>query len=174
MFSAHPPPLRRFRAWWSSTHTPARVAFRRPWPTTRRGLVLFLFALATAWLGGVNYLATNLPPASQESLAFALSITDADTWGWIMIGVGFFSAWSAYCHLGRDRIGFFLLALFTGAWGIGYLCGWLFYDAGLRALGGSVIWLLFSAILTAESGHPSTPLARPDQPSPACRPGGDE
>ena len=167
-------PLAQFRQWLHDTRTPLPIAFARPWPTTRRGLVLFLFSLATTWLGVVNYLITDLPAVSRESLAFALTVADASTWGWVMVVIGAISAWSSFCHLGRDRIGFVLLGGFCGVWGIGYLCGFLFYDAGPRALGGSVIWLLFSAILTAVAGFPNVPLHRSDAVTLACHPGGDQ
>lgn len=163
--------LERTRDWWRNTRTPAHIAFRRPWPSTRRGLALFLFAIATAWLGVVNYVLTDLPPYSQRSLSFALTIADGHTWGWIMVAVATVTAWSAFCHLGRDRIGFVLLGGFCGVWGVGYLCGFLFYEAGPRALGGSVIWLLFSGILAVVAGFPNVPLHRSDIVSKACRPG---
>lgn len=165
--------IHRFRTYLRNTRTPLPVAFARPWPTTRRGLVLFLFSLATTWLGVVNYIITDLPAVSRESLAFALAFAEPSVWGWAMVAIGALSAWSSFCHLGRDRIGFILLGGFCFAWGIGYMCGFVFFDAGPRALGGSVIWLLFSAILTAVAGFPNVPLSRSDAVTMACHPGED-
>lgn len=144
-----------------SRRTPPRVAFRRPWPGTRRGLCLWLFSLAFLVLGGVNYIATDLPPRSEEALSFALEIAPAHTWGWTMVVAGLLAGWSSYCHFGRDRYGFVLLATFCGGWGLGYLCGFLFYDAGMRAVGGSVIWLVFSGLLVVIAGFPNVSLNPP-------------
>lgn len=144
-----------------SRHTPLHLAFRRPWPGTRRGLCLWLFSLAFVVLGGVNYIATDLPPHSREALSFALTFAEPPIWGWTMVGVGLVSWWSSYCHFGRDRYGFVLLATFCGGWGINYLCGFLFYDAGLRAVGGSVIWLVFCALLAVIAGFPNVSLSPP-------------
>lgn len=159
-------------AWWRSTRTPLSLAFARPWPTTRRGLVLWFFSVGFVVIGGVNYIATNLPAPTRESLSFALSISrgSAPVWGWVMVAVGFLAAYTSYCHLGRDRAGFTILSTFCGAWGIGYVCGFLFYDAPLRALGGSVIWWLFCAALIVTAGFPSVPLHRSDIAAPVCRP----
>ncbi len=169
--TAHPvEDLRRLGRWWTETRTPVPVAFRRPWPTTRRGLVLAFFSIAVGFLGVSNYLLSDLPPVSRESLSFALAIAPPHLWGWVMVALGALSLWSAYCHLGRDRIGFVLLSTFTGVWGIGYLCGFLFYDAGPRALGGSVIWLLFAGILTTVAGFPNMSLHKADELTQACHP----
>lgn len=159
--------------WWKATRTPMHIAFRRPWPTTRRGLVLAFFSIAVAFLGATNYLLTDLPPVSRQSLQFALTVAPAEAWGTIMVTLGLFSLWTAYCHLGRDRLGFVLLAAFTGVWGVGYWCGFLFYDAGPRALGGGVIWLLFAGILATVAGFPNVRLGRSDEILDACHPGGD-
>lgn len=143
-----------------SRHTPLRVAFKRPWPMTRRGFCLWLFAIAFLVLGGVNYIATDLPVRSEEALSFALDILPAKAWGWTMVVTGLVAGWSSYCHFGRDRYGFTLLATFCGAWGLGYLCGFFFYGAGLRAVGASVIWLVFSALLVVIAGFPNVSLSQ--------------
>ena len=140
-------------------HTPLRVAFRRPWPDTRRGLCLWLFAIAFSIIGWVNYAATPLPEATRESLAFALSIAPAPFWGWCMVVAGFLAIWSSYCHFGRDRYGFTLLATFCGTWAIGYLCGYFFYEAGLRAVSAAVIWIVFTGVLILIAGFPNVSLS---------------
>ena len=164
----------RARQWLRDTRTPLHVAFARPWPTTRRGLVLWFFAVGFIVIGGVNYISTTLPDPTRQSLAFALTIAPAPVWGWTMVTVGLTAAYTSYCHLGRDRVGFVLLATFCGTWALGYLCGWLFFDAPLRALGGSIVWWLFCAALVVTAGFPSVPLHRSDIAAAVCRPGGDE
>lgn len=144
-----------------SKHTPLRIAFRRPWPGTRRGRCLWLFSLAFLVIGAINYITTDLPEPSKKSLGFALDIFPAEAWGWVMVVVGLLSLWSSYCHFGRDRYGFVLLSTFCGTWALGYLCGWLFYDAGLRAIAASVIWFLFSGALSLIAGFPNVPMRQP-------------
>lgn len=164
----------QFRQWLAATRTPLHIAFARPWPTTRRGLVLWQYALGFIVIGGVNYISTALPEPTRESLAFVLSMFPAPVWGWTMVAVGLLAAYTSYCHLGRDRAGFLLLSTFCGGWAIGYLCGFLFFDAPLRAIGGSVIWWLFCTTLTTTAGFPSVPLHRSDVAAPVCRPGDGE
>lgn len=144
-----------------SRHTPLAIAFRRPWPGTRRGLCLWLFAISFMIIGYANYVGTDLPDPTENSLAFALSVAPAWFWGWCMVTAGTAAVVSAYCHFGRDRYGFTLLATFCGVWALGYLCGFLFYDAGLRAVSGSVIWFLFTGILALIAGFPNVPLNQP-------------
>lgn len=139
-------------------YTPARLAYRRPWPGTRRGLCLWFFSVGFVLIGSVNYIGTDLLPPTAKTLAFALSIADAEVWGWVMVVIGLAAMWSSYCHFGRDRFGFTLLATFCAAWGLGFLSGGLFYGAGTRALGYSIIWFLFSAILTLIAGFPNVVL----------------
>jgi hypothetical protein len=166
--------VHRFMQWLRDTRTPLHIAFARPWPTTRRGLALWLFSIAFIVIGGVNYIATDLPDPTRESLAFALSVAPAAAWGWTMVLLGLFSAYCSYCHLGRDRLGFVLLATFCGGWALGFLCGLLFFDAPLRALGGSIVWWLFCVVLVAIAGFPSVPLHRSDVAAIVCHPGEDD
>ena len=144
-------------------HTPTRVAFRRPWPGTRRGLALWLFAIAFIALGGVNYICTDLPPTSRQALSFALDISGGSTifWGVVMVVVGAVAAFSSYCHFGRDRYGFVLLSTFCVGWGLVYVCGFLFYGAGLRAFGGASVWLLMGSALACIAGFPNIALNAP-------------
>jgi hypothetical protein len=144
-----------------SRHTPLRIAFRRPWPATRRGRCLWLFSLVFLVIGAINYITTDLPEPSRRALAFALDIAPASVWGWFMVAVGVLSLWSSYCHFGRDRYGFVLLSTFCGTWALGYICGFLFYDAGLRAVAASAIWLLFSGALSLIAGFPNVPMRPP-------------
>lgn len=127
--------------------TPLKVAFRRPWPSTLRGLVLWLFGVAFIIMGGFNYIATDVPQPTRTYLSFALNAAPAWVYGMGFIVVGSLAALSAYCHFGRDRWGYLLTSGAATAWGGVYVCG-LFYGAPLRTLGGSVVWLLFAAILT--------------------------
>ena len=150
-----------------SRRTPLNIAFARPWPGTLRGLVLWLFSLAFVALGGINYILTPLPARTEKALSFALSIAPSPAWGALMVTAGLLSALSAYCHFGRDRYGYLILSTFCGAWGAGYIAGFVLFGADLRSLSGSVIWLLFAGVLTAVAGFPNVPLAH------AARPGWD-
>lgn len=142
-------------------HTPLRIAFKRPWPATRRGLCLWLFAVGFVLLGFVNYVASPLPFQTSQSLSFALSLAPAPFWGWAIVVIGSVAAFTSYCHFGRDRYGFVLLSTFSAAWGLGYLCGFFFYDAGLRAAGGAAVWFIYSGILALVAGFPNVLLRQP-------------
>lgn len=133
-------------------------AFQRPWPTTRRGLCLWLFSLSFIFLGMVNYVITTPPPTSVDALAFVTDIAPIQVWGSIMALAGLIAMGLSYYHYGRDKYGFILLATFCGAWGLVYWCGFFFYGAGLRAVSSSIIWLLFSGILQMIAGFPNVPL----------------
>lgn len=144
-----------------SRHTPLRVAFRRPWPGTRRGLCLWLFSIAWITLGLVQYIGTTVPEITQQYLAFPFDFAPPPFWGGVFIAVGAFALWSAYCHFGRDRYGFTTLAVFCLLWGGAFVCGFFFYDAPVRALGASIIYFLFAAILMIIAGFPNVSL-RPE------------
>lgn len=136
--------------------TPARVAFRRPWPGTRRGRCLWALGLAVMLVGGVNYITTELPERTQRSLYAPLALTGGSgiPWGIVMVAVGGVAVFSAYCHFGRDRYGYYAISMLCLGWGGCYIAGSL-NDGGLRALGGAVIWLLFGYISVVVSGFPN-------------------
>lgn len=142
-------------------HTPLRQAFRRPWPGTRRGLCLWLFSLSFIFLGFINYMITTPPPITQDALSFAFNMAPPLVWGIFMSSSGALAMAFSYCHFGRDRYGYSLLATFCAGWGLVYWCGFLFYDASLRAVAGSVTWFLFSGILTLLAGFPNVALRQP-------------
>lgn len=145
-----------------SKHTPLKVAFSRPWPSTRRGLCLWLFALTFVSIGMMNYvLAPELPYAQVKSLSFAVDIMPLHYWGYGMVASGLIAALSSYCHFGRDRYGFVILATYAAGWALVYISGFLFYDAGVRALVSSNVWFLFSGVLMAVSGFPNVNLRTP-------------
>jgi hypothetical protein len=129
-------------------HTPLKLAFRRPWPGTLRGLILWFFGLAFTIVGALNYIGTTIPEPTRTYLSFALNLAPAPVYGCMFVAVGLLSCLSSYCHFDRDRWGYNLAATFSGVWGLVYVCGWLFYDAPARSLAGSVVWLLYAAILT--------------------------
>lgn len=140
---------------------PDRKAFDRPWPGTRRGLCLWLFSLAFVTIGYFNNIIGEQTSVTRDSLAFAFSIAPPVFWGYTMATVGLISAFLSYCHLGRDRYGFVMLAVYSAGWGLVYLCGYLFYDASVRAISGAITWVLFSSILILISGFPNVFLRSP-------------
>lgn len=128
-------------------HTPLRVAFHRPWPGTVRGLILWLFGWAFIFSGGLNYIGTTIPEPTRTYLSFPLTVAAQEFYGWAFIALGVGAIVSAYCHFDRDKWGYKASAIFSGVWGGTYVCGWAFYDAPLRALGGAVVWVLYCLIL---------------------------
>jgi len=117
-------------------------------PATVRGFILWLFGVAYIILGGIGYIGTDVPEPTRHYLAFALRHAPATFWGWVFVGVGLFACATAYRHLDQDRWGYTAASSWAAAWGMVYVCGWLFYDASPRAIGGSVLWFLFAAVLT--------------------------
>ena len=144
-------------------HTPLNVAFRRPWPGTLRGFILWLFGIAFVTIGGINYLGTTIPEPTRTYLTFALRIAHPWIYGCLFIAVGAFAMVTAYCHFDRDRWGYSATSVLAAAWGLVYVCGWLFYDASIRAVGGAVAWFLYSAILTTCARIPKLPFELTDR-----------
>jgi hypothetical protein len=140
-------------------HTPIKIAFRRPWPGTLRGLILWQFGLAFILVGGLNYIGTTIPEPTRTYLAFVLDFRPGWYWGCMFIAAGLFAMVSAYCHFDRDRWGYLLTSVLSATWGMVYVCGWAFYDAPVRALGGSIIWLLYASILTTCARIPKITLS---------------
>lgn len=144
-----------------TSRTPLSLAFRRPWPGTRRGLCLWLFSISFMFLGLVNYVLTEPPPLTREALSFAFDLAPVWFWGLNMFAAGLLAFIFSYCHFGRDRYGFTALSTFCAGWGLVYWCGYWFYDASLRAVSGSVTWFLFSGILALVAGFPNVALRQP-------------
>lgn len=153
---------------WKDTHTPLRIALARPWPTTLRGLVLWLFALGLAVLGGVNYVLTPIPAVTAQGIV-ALRVAPAPFWGSVMLAVAAVCIWSSYCHHGRDRIGFTLYSLTCCMWGLQFVAGYLVEGASARALGSATVWVLFGVGMAAVAGLPNTPLRTKDRPGEVLR-----
>ncbi|WP_134739990.1 hypothetical protein [Nocardioides sp. 503] len=133
----------------SDAQSHPRARHRRPWPPTVRGLVLWLFGWAFIIVGGLNYLGTTLPALTRGYLEFALTLTRGAAWpyGLIFVVVGTFAIVAGYLSDNLDQWGYRAAAIWSGLWATGYVCGWLFYDAPLRAVGSAVAWVLYSAIL---------------------------
>lgn len=145
--------------------TPPRVAFARPWPGTRRGLVLWLLCWAIILVGAANYIGTDLPPRTRDALEPVLTLMSATGWGYVFVTVGVVSGFLAYCHFDRDHIGYALMTGLTGGWAVVWLLGFIFdwLDDGVadwRIVSGSVIWLAFAAVLFTCRGFDKTPLPR--------------
>lgn len=139
-------------------HTPLRVAFRRPWPGTLRGFILWLFGWAFIIMGILNYIGTDPPPITRQYLQYPFKFADPTFYGWVFVTFGLLAVVSSYCHFDRDYIGYKLLAVWSAVWGSAYVAGWLFSDSPIRAAGGSTIWYLFAAILVVCTRIPKIPF----------------
>ncbi len=146
--------------------TPIPVAFERPWPTTRRGLALWLFGVAFVFIGLFNYVLSDyynaVPQATYDSLAFALLISQGSVmfWGFVLMFNGAVAMFCSYCHFGRDKIGYMYLSSFCAGWATVYFMGLLF-GASTRTVGGAVIWLLFAGVLLVIAGFPNISTKAP-------------
>lgn len=118
-------------------------------PATVRGQILWLFGWAFIVVGGINYLGTSIPEPSRTYLAFALDHAPPVVFGVFFCVLGAVCVLTAYPrHPPADQWGYLLGSLSAAGWAVVYICGWLFYDAPARAIGGAVVWLLYAAILT--------------------------
>lgn len=143
--------------------TPPRVAFARPWPGTRRGLVLWLMCWAVGLVGAANYIGTTLPGRTQRALEPMLAVMPSTDWGWLFLAVALFSAFTSFCHFDRDHLGYALMAGLTGFWGAAWVLGFVFDwtedgDADWRILGSSAIWVIWAATLYVCRGFDKDPL----------------
>lgn len=140
-------------------HTTLRVAFKRPWPGTLRGFILWQFGLSFMIIGGLNYIGTTPPSITRTYLQYPLRIAEPTFYGWVFILVGLAAAISSYCHFDRDRWGYKALAVWSWLWGVSYVVGWMFSDSPIRAVGGSVLWFLFTGILLVCTRIPNLPFS---------------
>ncbi len=145
--------LARIRERLARSHTPARQAFHRPWPGTRRGLKLWVIAIV---LGMKFYIyATG---ATSDSTDEALRLV-TEVWGWPLqlvgaIGVAacLFSAWTAYCHHGRDLWGYVVLSFCSFGWAGAFAASPVFLDGTTNAWNGALTYVFISFLLLICAG----------------------
>lgn len=149
----------------SRQHTPAEVAFRRPWPTTRRGLKLWLIAIVLG-LKGLGYVLGSVPPTTEYAVRVLTGgQVPLGWWGWhLMIPLWVvswslllacvFAAFTAYCHVGRDRWGYTVLQAFCSLWTVLYLVAIFYFGAPSEVGQGALTWVTIGAVLAACAGDP--------------------
>lgn len=136
-----------------SRHTPLRIAFRRPWPGTRRGLKLWLFSIIIGFKG-VGYISGNNSHDTDAALRFVTQWAPLTTWGYLILAVCGFAVVCSYCHHGRDRYGYMALVGFSFAWGACYAVAPLLLDGPTYAWQGTLAWLLIGVLLLFSAGDP--------------------
>ncbi len=129
----------------TSRHTPARVAFRRPWPGTVRGRILWFFAVIIG-LKGLGYVFGNPSASADQSMMLLTQWLPLHFWGGVVFVVCFVAAVFSYCHYGRDHHGYDLLTGLCGAWAAVYLASMLL-GAPLYALQGALSLALIGGAL---------------------------
>lgn len=140
----------------TSRRTPLRIAFRRPWPSTRRGFKLWLFAVVI----GMRGLLYATDPNTQSAAAqYPFGIT-TEVWGWFVFGVCAGAAVTSYCHFGRDRIGYKAMAALVAWWAFMYGYGYLFNEATKSALQGVLSMVVIGVVMIHCAGDPELPLER--------------
>src|SRR5690349_13646537 len=121
----------------TSRHTPLRIAFRKPWPATRRGLKLWFISIVLG-MKGLAYLTGDTSAATESALRL---ITEAwhvplEVCGAIIVALCGFAAFCSYCHFGRDRWGYMALVGFTLGWAGCFFVSPLFLDGPTAAVQG--------------------------------------
>ena len=128
--------------------SPLDVAFKKPWPSTRRGLKLWLLAIIVA-MKGVGY----LRGATSTSTELALQLlterlhVPLQACGLMILAVCAFAGFCSYCHHGRDRYGYMALAGFSFAWAACFLVAPVFLDGPGYAIQGCLSWLLIGGFV---------------------------
>lgn len=150
---------RRMLDWLRQTHTPLHVAFARPWPSTRRGLKLWFFAVI---IGCKGFAYTQTPPGTSSDSALRL-LTERvglplHICGVIILALCALAWWTSYCIHGRDQIGYVVLIAFSGLWSGIYAVSRLLLDAPYAATQGALSWLLIGGLLILVARDPEVPL----------------
>lgn len=123
-------------------HTPLAVAFDRPWPTTRRGLKLWLFAIIIG-IKGLGYLRGQISPSTDSALRLVTRLhVPLEVCGGLIIATCTFAVVCSYCHHGRDRYGYMALTGFSWSWAGCFAAGALFLDAPSYAWQGALSYFL--------------------------------
>lgn len=144
----------------TSRHTPLRIAFRRPWPTTRRGFKLWLFSVVIG-LRGVLYVSE--PGTNSAALQFptlnGFDPLNTQRWGVVIVVACAVAIWSSYRHYGRDRYGYSIMAGLATLWGMFYMLGLVGGAASNAAVQGVLSMFLLVVLLLHCSGDPEMPQA---------------
>ncbi len=145
--------LGRLRAYLAKSHTPWRVAFRRPWPGTRRGLKLWVIAVVL----GLKFLIYAMGDTSRAT-DDALRLVTVE-WGvplQLIGGIGLaacvVAAWCSYCHHGRDLWGYAILTGVAVGWSASFAVAPLFLDGPTLAWNGCLTYLFVTMLLVICAG----------------------
>lgn len=134
-------------------HTPRRIAFRRPWPRSRRGLKLWLFSIIISFKG-IGYISGKNSGDTDSALQFVTQWQPLSFWGCLILAVCACAMVCSYCHHGRDRYGYMALVGFSSAWAACYAAAPLLLDGPTYAWQGSLSWLLIGFLLLFSAGDP--------------------
>jgi hypothetical protein len=153
------PPTRR---------TPLDVAFDKPWPTTSRGLKLWLFAIALG-IKGVGYLQGNSSHSTESALRLFTERLHVPltACGAVIVILCAFAVVCSYCHYGRDRYGYMALTGFCAAWAAAFAVSPLFLDGPSFAWQGTITYAMFGVVLLLCASDPDHTVPR----TAPCRPG---
>ncbi|VXC42736.1 conserved membrane hypothetical protein [Nocardioides sp. AX2bis] len=131
--------------------TPPAIAFRRPWPTTRRGFKLWLISVV---LGARGFTYATEPASRSGAFQFPFDWMTTQGWGVLVVLVCGVAVFSSYCHLGRDRFGYVAMTCLSGGWALCYGYGYAFRGAGEPAIQGLLSFLLIVVLLMHCAGDP--------------------
>ena len=139
--------------------TPLGAAFRRPWPSTRRGLKLWLFSFVIAMKGFVY---TQTPPGTSSDSALRVITENLNVplavCGVVIIALCAFAIFCSYSHHGRDRFGFVALVGFSAMWSAAYAVSRFILDAPHAASQGALSWFVIAGLLLVVAGDPEPPI----------------
>lgn len=136
-------------------HTPIHIAFQRPWPTTRRGLKLWLLAIVLG-LKGIGYIRGATPDSTESGLRIITEGLNVplQVCGGVIVALCAFAAFCSYCHMGRDRYGYMVLTGFCFAWAAAFAVSPLFLDGPDYAFQGALSYVLIGAFLLISAADP--------------------
>ena len=136
--------------------TPPAIAFRRPWPGTRRGFKLWFLSIILG-IKGVGYLIGSTSATTDSALRVLTDNGIIDVplrvAGGGIVTLCAVAAFCSYCHYGRDRYGYNILAGFTLGW-VGCFLVAPLLGAPLSALQGALSYLLIGAFILYSANDP--------------------
>ncbi len=135
--------------------TPMRVAFRRPWPGTRRGQKLWLLAIIISFKG-LGYLRGSTSESTESALRLLTERLQVplQACGAVILALCAVAIFCSYCHYGRDRYGYMLLVGFSATWAACFAVSPLLLDGPAYAWQGALSWLLIGLFLLFSAADP--------------------